>query len=113
MCVSITELRINPLLPEGGRANTHGSIAQTKKNILYSFLPSKPLAITHISTKFRLFTLKNSLDNREKRRAKMCTLKHRGGSLRHRLKTKIASSISFFIAKNSLSTIIHRLKYLC
>ena len=28
---------LNPLLPEGGRSNTHGSIAQTKKNILYSF----------------------------------------------------------------------------
>ena len=28
---------INPLLPEGGRSITHGSIAQTKKNILYSF----------------------------------------------------------------------------
>ena len=42
----------------GGRSITHGSIAQTKKNILYSFLPSKPLVITYISTKFRLFSIK-------------------------------------------------------
>ena len=33
----LRQLRINPLLSEGGRTNTHGSIAKTKKNILYSF----------------------------------------------------------------------------
>ena len=72
----LRQLRINPLLPEGGRANTHGSIAQTKKIFYTVFLPLKPLVITYISTKFRLFSIKTLLDNREKRRAKMCTLMH-------------------------------------